>query len=92
MDMDELFSQVDEKRKVSMNIMHHSFLLSLSSNCQYLAVPGARGGKFTKVTKALGSCMSLPTLSLSARLSSWQQESEEAAALATSCLRWSASY
>lgn len=31
MDMDELFSQVDEKRKVSIEIFFHSFVRSLSA-------------------------------------------------------------
>lgn len=47
MDMDELFSQVDEKRKVSMKILYRSLVSTrLSSGFPYSSVPGAARGKF----------------------------------------------
>lgn len=81
MDMDELFSQVDEKRKVSRTMLHHSH-----NHCFRVFVVLQEGS----LPKALGSSPSLPALWLAAlaevlRLLTWQQESEKAAALAASC-------
>lgn len=58
MDMDELFSQVDEKRKVSIKI----FFTHLFAHSPHSAAPAAGGVKLI----ALGSCLSLQTLSLTA--------------------------
>lgn len=90
MDMDELFSQVDEKRKVSMKILYHSFIsIRLSSDCPYSTAPSAKEGKYiesTGVLRVLADALALGSRHGSCLLS-WQQESEEAAALVASCLR-----
>lgn len=54
MDMDELFSQVDEKRKVSMAILYHSVISAgLFSDCPHSTVCGAAGGKFIESSNVL---------------------------------------
>lgn len=63
MDMDELFSQVDEKRKVSMKILLHSLIFTrLFADFPYSTIPAAGGVKFI----ALRCCLSSQTLSLTA--------------------------
>lgn len=61
MDMDELFSQVDEKRKVSMKILYHSLIYPQVVLIQLFLVL-----KKGSISKALASCVSLPMLWLSA--------------------------
>lgn len=95
MDMDELFSQVDEKRKVSMKILFRSLISTcLSSDFPYSSVPGAVGRKFmwsTGLLRVLADTLALNSHHGS-RLLTWQQECEEAAALAASCALVTAHY